>query len=325
LYSRREVHDIFDPDTPFTPQAGTWGIQGIVSLTRSPGDFAFFVTYGASQGSHEFDEPISEDGVLTWQSQPKQRLNSPQIQRLITHDDRINAIHLFLRTRPDVDYTYFGQLGYLDHDPGREAPVYFTWQLMDWPAPPPVLADLAINLAVPTEPVSPAAAKPNTLTKTPPPDVRIASGGRGPLRPHPTLPGQDAANQQLGFAGEQLALRYERGRLSDAGRGDLADKIVHIAVVEGDWAGYDIRSFNSDGTDRHLEVKTTSGPASNAFYITPNEIEFSVRHPDSYVLMRIYAYSDETDSANFYELPGPVDRSFALTPTEYRARLVYPN
>ena len=48
-----------------------------------------------------------------------------------------------------------------------------------------------------------------------------------------------------------------------------------MAIVKGDSAGYDIRSFNLDGSDRHIEVKSTAGPASNAFYISPNEIAFS--------------------------------------------------
>lgn len=324
-YSRREAHDIFEPGTPFTPQAGTWGLQGIVALRDTPGDYVFFVTFGASQGSHDFDEAISEDGVLTWQSQPRQRLNDQRIQDFIAHDDRINVIHLFLRTHRRGDYTYFGQLGYLDHDRDREAPVYFTWQLMNWPPPQTIVDALELGLAVAADPVTPAATNPNTLTETPPPTRGLSSTQPGALGKRATLPGQDARNRHLGAAGEDLALRYERERLTSAGRSDLAEQIVHVAVVEGDSAGYDIRSFNVDGTERHIEVKTTGGPASNAFYITPNEIALSKAHPDSYVLMRLYAYSEDTNSANFYQQYGPIEASFELTPTEYRARLCLRN
>jgi hypothetical protein len=31
-YSREEVHDIFDPDSAFTPQTGIWGLHGIVKI-----------------------------------------------------------------------------------------------------------------------------------------------------------------------------------------------------------------------------------------------------------------------------------------------------
>src|SRR5687768_11197628 len=71
-YTREEVHDIFEPTTLFTPQTGKWGLPGIVRLSETDGDFIFFVTFGSSQGNHDFDEAITEDGVLTWQSQPRQ-------------------------------------------------------------------------------------------------------------------------------------------------------------------------------------------------------------------------------------------------------------
>lgn len=321
-YSRREAHDVFEPDTAFTPQAGTWGLQGIVRLAESPGDHIFFVTFGASQGTHSFVEEISKDGVLTWQSQPQQRLNQPRIQQFIGHDDRVNTIHLFLRTSSENDYTYFGPLGYLDHDTTREAPVHFTWQLMEWPPPPEVLSDLGIRLTPPSEPMAAVATKLHTLTETPPPNFAPRSAGGGmSLGRRAILPGQDARNRKLGHAGELLALQHERERLELAGRKDLAAQVVHVAVVEGDSAGYDIRSFDADGTTRHIEVKTTAGPASNAFYVTPNEVNFSSEHPDTYVLMRLYGYATDTDSANYYETQGPILSSFSLAPTEYRARL----
>lgn len=321
-YTREEAHDIFEPDTTFTAQAGTWGLQGIIGIAESPGDFVFFVTFGSSQGDHDFEEEISRDGVLTWQSQPRQRLDSPRIRQFIGHDDLKNSIHLFLRTSSRLDYTYFGRLGYLEHDPTREAPVHFTWQLMDWPPPSAVLDGLGIAPSPPADPVAPSDDTRDTLTQTPPPRVRTGLSGRPGGGTHATLPGQDARNHELGLAGEKLALLYERQRLIAAGCPDLADKIVHVAVVEGDSAGYDIRSFNADGTDRHVEVKTTGGPASNAFFISPNEIEFSSSHPGTYVLMRIYAYSQVSNSGNFYERTGPIAGSFSLTPTEYRARLL---
>jgi hypothetical protein len=34
-HTRNEVHDLFDPTSAFTPQAGTWGLQGIVEMVRT--------------------------------------------------------------------------------------------------------------------------------------------------------------------------------------------------------------------------------------------------------------------------------------------------
>ena len=227
-----------------------------------------------------------------------------------------------MRTSSKSDYTYFGPLGYLDHDTTREAPVYFTWQLMEWPPPSEVLSDLSITLTPPSELAAVLTTKPHTLTETPPPNLATRSPGGGMrLGKRATLPGQDARNRKLGHAGELLVLLHERERLELAGCKDLAAQVVHVAVVEGDSAGYDIRSFNADGTTRHIEVKTTAGPASNAFYVTPNEVDFSSKHPDTYILMRLYGYATHTDCANYYETTGPILSRFSLAPTEYRARL----
>jgi hypothetical protein len=123
-------------------------------------------------------------------------------------------------------------------------------------------------------------------------------------------PGRSWTNRKLGLAGEHLVLDHERERLLTAGRSDLAPNIIDVAVVEGDSAGYDIRSFNLEGSDRHIEVKTTGGPASNAFFVSPNEITFSASHASWYVLLRLNGYSAATNSANYYERSGPILDSF---------------
>jgi hypothetical protein len=79
-YTREDVHDIFDPHSPFTPQRGKWGIPGLIELPERPGDFVFFVTFG-----HDFDEGITTEGVFRWQSQPSQDHTDLRVRRLIAH------------------------------------------------------------------------------------------------------------------------------------------------------------------------------------------------------------------------------------------------
>jgi len=88
FYDRIDVHSIFSPDTKFTPQAGTWGLHGIVKVPDRDGDYVFFVSLGQQQGDHVFDEGVSEGGVLSWQSQPRQGLDNKDIIKLISHDWR---------------------------------------------------------------------------------------------------------------------------------------------------------------------------------------------------------------------------------------------
>jgi hypothetical protein len=131
-YSRKDVHAIFSPATIFTPQTGTWGLQGVVPLSDRAGDYVFFVTIGKTQGEHTFDEGITEEGVLSWQSQPRQDLSDKWVNQWIHHNEFINNIYLFFRTDLNRSYAYLGRLKYLEHDRERERPVYFQWQILDW-------------------------------------------------------------------------------------------------------------------------------------------------------------------------------------------------
>jgi hypothetical protein len=94
-YSREEVQQIFDPDSKFTPQAGAWGLQGIVKIPKRRGDYVFFVTFGRQQSDHHFDQGISSDGALRWQSQPKQSLADADSKKLISHDEDKYLIYFF--------------------------------------------------------------------------------------------------------------------------------------------------------------------------------------------------------------------------------------
>ena len=83
-------------------------------------------------------------------------------------------------------------------------------------------------------------------------------------------------DKQLGDLGEELVLRYEKKKLIDIGKTDLANAVEHVSKTQGDGTGYDIKSFNSDGKDIYIEVKTTKLGIDTEFYMSPNEIEFSV-------------------------------------------------
>jgi len=128
----------------------------------------------------------------------------------------------------------------------------------------------------------------------------------------------EASNKSLGDAGEQFALNFERALLITAGKDSLADKIEHVAETQGDWAGFDIRSFEADGTDRFVEVKTTKYGRYSPFFISANELRFSERHAKHYHLHRIFQFRDDP---RLFSLAGSVEKNFILSPTEYRASL----
>ena len=325
-FTRRKAHDLLAPSAPFTPQRGQWGLQGIVPLLGRPGDFVFFVTFGQSQGEHSFDEGVTGEGVLTWQSQPRQSATSPQIQQFINHDDLVNSIYLLLRTKREGPYTYLGRLRYLTHDAERENPVYFQWQILDWDPPVEVSQWLGLTQGVLGEPpassTTPTVASGLTEAATP-----TGSGTKGIStasfkgKKSSDRSEQDQRNRKLGLAGEQLVIGHETDRLNALGLPDLAAAVRHVAVEEGDGAGYDVLSFAPDRSERFIEVKTTRGPASTPFFISPNEVAFSAAHAEQFELWRVYEYDGAAQGGHFYRVAGDVRQQLTLRPSQYRATL----
>ena len=329
-YARQEVHDLFDPESTFTPQAGTWGLQGIVEIRERPQDYVFFVTFGQRQATHEFDEGITPEGVLRWQSQPKQRLGDRTIQNLINHDEDKNSIYLFLRTASRregvlIPYTYLGRLKYLVHDRDREQPVFFTWQILDWNLPD--LARDRMMLAyegttvLEADRADPEQSRSGLVQVSGPSGsprrsgVSTVSYSKRIVRDYAE---QDAKNRQLGLAGEDAVLESERNCLISAGRADLADRILHVAKLEGDGAGYDIKSYTPEGEEKFIEVKTTRGDKRTAFYLSANESRFAAEHADRYYLHRIFEFDQATRSGKQFIHKGDLQGSFSLLAVQFK-------
>lgn len=327
-YTREEIHSIFSPETVFTPQAGTWGLHGMIKIPDRDGDWVFLVTLGNQQGDHIFDESITEDGVLSWQSQPRLDFASDAIKSLINHNDRVNNIHLFLRAKKNNPYGYFGKLGYLTHDTERQNPVYFQWQILDWAAPIDFIKNVGIELVYEKTPIKNESPKiiTNQLVFENKPIIKPRTTGvktnefRSKKSPDYGL--IDSRNKKLGLEGELLVLNKEISHLRSLGRNDLADKVIHVSVVEGDGAGYDIKSFDDKGNVKFIEVKTTKGSAGTSFFISPNELEFSKQHTENYFLYRLYEYQIETVSSKVYILEGNLSEQIIVTPTQFKAQLI---
>ena len=127
---------------------------------------------------------------------------------------------------------------------------------------------------------------------------------------------RDARNRELGKLGEARVLASEQTRLTSDGRADLADKIRWVSELDGDGAGYDILSFEKDGSERYLEVKTTVGYRRTPFYLSRNEIRFSQERPDGFRLFRLY---DFAKAPKAFVIEPPLEHRLVLEPTNYQA------
>jgi hypothetical protein len=128
--------------------------------------------------------------------------------------------------------------------------------------------------------------------------------------------GRDERNRALGKAGEELVLEHERAALRSTGRDDLARRIRWVSKEEGDGAGYDIASFETDGGQRLIEVKTTNGWERTPFFISRNELAVADERRSEWCLIRLWNFSREPRA---FELRPPLDAHVTLTATIFQA------
>ncbi len=327
LYDRKEVHDIFEPASHFIPSVGTWGLQGIVPIKKNPGDYVLFVTLGTTQGSHKFVEEVFDDGTFTWQSQPSNKLSHKYVVDFINHDNRVNSIYLFVRTSKTEKYVYLGTLEYVTHDNSRECPVYFMWRMIDFDIHEinrklPRLAVKNRSTGAVITPVGSGAIPPITgkLTLHSEPNrkaMRRTGVNSSDFKGRKVdFQGEQAKNSKIGRAGEDAVVRMEKVRLTNEGRPDLATRVTATRHTIGDTAKFDVQSFEKDGTDRYIEVKTTTGAADNYIHISEAEVAFSENHSGQYYLYRLYNYNQTTGDADYFIRKGAIDRT-KLVPTNY--------
>ncbi len=129
---------------------------------------------------------------------------------------------------------------------------------------------------------------------------------------------QEARNSSLGAAGEEFVLKYEKTRLESIEKLNLADRIEQVSETQGDWVGYDIRSFNEDGSDRFIEVKTTKYGIQTPFFVTKNELGFSKENSSDYNLYRVFSFRK---TPKLFMLQGRLDMACTLDPVQFRARI----
>jgi hypothetical protein len=127
---------------------------------------------------------------------------------------------------------------------------------------------------------------------------------------------QEARNISLGRKGEELTLNFEKARLLKSGAKVLADRIEHVAETVGDSAGFDIHSYESDGSDRLIEVKTTKYGQETPFYISTAEIRFSAQNDRHYHLYRLFEFRK---NPGLFILHGDVNQQCRLEAASYIA------
>jgi hypothetical protein len=127
---------------------------------------------------------------------------------------------------------------------------------------------------------------------------------------------REAKNRSLGLAGEEFIVLFEHWRLIELGQHRLADKVEHVSQSKGDGLGYDVLSFESDGKERLIEVKTTTFGRDTPFFVSRGELALSHGAKDQFHLYRLFEFRK---SPKLFDLPGALDQHCVLDPVTYRA------
>lgn len=127
----------------------------------------------------------------------------------------------------------------------------------------------------------------------------------------------ESRNRSLGAAGEDFVAAYESHRLHSLGAKQLADKVERVSVTKGDGLGYDVLSFEANGRERLIEVKTTAFGREAPFFVSKQELTVSKAEQDNFVLCRLFQFRQ---GPRMFELRGALSDSCQLDPVSYIAR-----
>jgi hypothetical protein len=102
----------------------------------------------------------------------------------------------------------------------------------------------------------------------------------------------------LGSYAEDVVLEAERRRLRQSGRADLADRVHSVSYEHT--LGYDIESFDEDGTERQIEVKAARRSKGElSFFLTENERSKSHQLPNYFFYLVIDSKS-KTEAVKYF-------------------------
>jgi hypothetical protein len=123
-----------------------------------------------------------------------------------------------------------------------------------------------------------------------------------------------------GERGEFYVLEQEKEFLIKNNKGDLALKVTQVSK-DDDSLGYDILSFDLDGKEKYIEVKSTvSRPDNVQFYLTNNELIKS-RSLTNYYLYIVFEITSTNPKIAKILSPFSDNNKFELNPILYSVNL----
>ncbi len=126
--------------------------------------------------------------------------------------------------------------------------------------------------------------------------------------------------KETGDKGEEIVFLLEKAYFESINRKDLAEKVQHVSLEQGDGLGYDILSFFDNEKEKYIEVKstTTSIESQFKFNISKNELKFLEEHKDDAFVYRV---SLATEPPEVEIKPSSEILEGEITPTSFIIRV----
>jgi len=125
-----------------------------------------------------------------------------------------------------------------------------------------------------------------------------------------------AALKQIGDLGEQFVFSQEREKVK-LYKLPKSKEVTWVSRDKGDGLGFDILSYDENGNEMYIEVKTTTQDENASFYISANELEKSKQYADKYYLYRVYQFDMKTAQGQYSIRKGSLE-DLCLVPQTYR-------
>lgn len=125
------------------------------------------------------------------------------------------------------------------------------------------------------------------------------------------------ANLDVGELGEREVFEYEKKRLAEFGN---LQRQIQWQSKKSDAIGYDILSFEKDGTPRQIEVKSTTDKVSNkfSFIMTENERQHALSLSNYW----IYRVFDVNGQPTIYKIKNPLKNNLTqVIPVKYQVNI----
>jgi len=183
----------------------------------------------------------------------------------------------------------------------------------------PGLKDYILNFPIPDD------TEPEFVNLQAGETIAPPSSGTGGNKRKMDFDARSQRNKVTGNQGEDIVYLVEKRALMQAGKYYLASKVKAICKVD-DSAGYDVLSFELDGREKQIEVKSTIAkvPAPNTnfqFYLSANEYEQAQYHSNYYLYI---VFDVKSKSPKIWRIPNPASlepKCIHLKPSAYQATL----